>query len=141
MPVPKRLYELFCGAFAREAKAVALAESNEDPLAISPGGLSVGIMQQGADWQTTYPPSDPGVASWFHPLTTSHGTLLYQHAMAGGPWHPAFQLACYATFANKHSALDRLARLRLYHYGHEQDADPDGYAEHVMTFYGVLEGW
>jgi hypothetical protein len=130
MPIPKRMYDLYCGAYSREAKAIALAESQADPLAISPEGLGAGIMQQSAAWQKDYAP-----------LMGVVGSRLYEWAIAGGPWHPAFQLACYATFVWKHKTLDRLARLRLFHYGHEQDADPDGYAERVMQFFVTLEGW
>lgn len=135
------MYVLYCGTYAREAKAVALAESNEDPLAISPAGLGIGIMQQGRDWQLTYPPTDPA-ATWFSYFSgTSNAATLYQHAISGGPWHPAYQLACYATFCAKNKSLDMPGRLRLYHYGHEQGADDDGYVKNVMGFYDALVGW
>ena len=140
--VPRALYVLYCAAYAREAKAVALAESEETLLAISPGALGIGILQQSSAWQADYPPSHQSMLSIIrHPFTASTVDLLYAHAMAGGPWHPAYQLACYATFCHRNAALDRLARLRLYHFGHEQAADPDGYAQRVMTFYVQLEGW
>ena len=131
MSLSQRLYDLFLGTYVREGKAVALAESEEDIYAISPSGLGVGIMQQSAAWQVTFPPSMP-------PLDG----LLYGHAMATDRrWHPAFQLACYATFCYRHRTLDRLSRLRLYHYGHEQAEDPDGYVARVEQYYVTLEGW
>jgi hypothetical protein len=149
--ITKTFYQLYCGVYAREAKAVALWESDyvnpatqqreENPEAISPGGLGIGMMGQSIAWQHDYPPTDPA-ASWFHPFSfISQGATLYQHAIAGGPWHPAYQLACYFTFCTKHNTIGRAARWRLYHYGHAQDIDPDGYAARVMTFYDGLAGW
>jgi hypothetical protein len=147
--IPDRLYRLYLREWAREGMAVALAESQEDVLAISPGGLGVGILQQSAAWQADYAPTPSALGEPLSRLErletwigSADGGYLYGHAMATDRrWHPAYQIACYATFCFKHKALDRLARLRLYHYGHEQDADPDGYAERVMKFFVSLEGW
>jgi hypothetical protein len=131
MSIPDRLYLLYMGPYARETKASFMEESGEDPLEISPSGLGVGIGQQSAAWQVTYPPSMP-------PLNG----LLYGHAMATDRrWHPAFQLGCRATFCHRHSMLDMGARLRAYHYGHEQNSDPDGYVAKVMLWYDKLVNW
>ena len=128
--ISKALYVEFCGAYAREAKAVAWAESLEDPFAISPGGLSMGLMQQSGDWQETYPPSMD--------ILSGH---LYNWAISSGRWHPAYQLACYATFCRQARLLEMAARLRLYHYGHTQADDPDEYVRKVMNEWNELESW
>ena len=129
--IPKVMYVEYCGAYAREAKAVALAESLEDVVAISPGGLGCGILQQSAEWQATYPPTMP-------PLTSR----LFGHAMSTDRrWHPAFQLACYASFCLKAHLLAFDARLRLYHYGHLTADDPDNYVSRVMREWGQLAEW
>lgn len=130
--ISRQMYHLYCREFAKEAKALALAESNEDPFAISPEGLGCGLMQQSAAWQADYMPTPQGLGSGF----------LYGHAMSTDRrWHPAFQLACYAMFAYKHRDLSKEARWRLYHYGHLMDTDPDNYVAHVMESWNTLEDW
>jgi hypothetical protein len=130
--ISRAAYTLYCREFAKEAKAVAMAESSEDPFAISPGGMGVGIMQQSQGWQTDYMPTPMGIGSGF----------LYGAAMSTDRrWHPSFQLACYAMFAFKHRDLSKEARWRLYHYGHLMDSDPDGYVAHVMDSWRTLGDW
>ena len=130
--ISKAMYVEYLRGYAREGKAVALAESVEDPYALSPGGLGCGLMQQSAKWQETFPPLMEALANSF----------LFQHAMATDHrWHPAYQLACYATFCYKGRLLDLATRLRLYHYGHEQPEDPDDYVARVMREWGELASW
>ena len=128
--ISKAMYVEFCGAYAREAKAVALAESIEDPFALSPGGLSMGLMQQSEAWQQTYPPDSSVI-----------NARLFHWAVSAGYWHPAYQLACYATFCSRRHLLAMDARLRLYHYGHEQSDDPDNYVSRVLREWADLATW
>lgn len=128
----KRLFGLYLGDNAQEGHALAIHESDSDPPdvnAMSPGGLGVGILQQSARWQSDYTPSILAIPS-----------LLYDHAMrTDNRWHPAYQIACYATFCKKHADMKMDERFRLYHYGHPTMHDPDDYVEHVMRRFAALE--
>ena len=127
----KALYVEYLRGFAREAKAIVLAESIEDPYALSPGALSAGIMQQSLTWQETYPPLREALAN----------SYLFNWAMAVDRTHPFRQLACYATFVYRRGLLSMDARLREYHYGHEEAEDPDGYVDKVIREWNELAGW
>lgn len=128
MGVPVRLYRLYLGEYAREGRAVAMQESGEEPLQISPAGLGVGLMQQALSWQATYRPN-PKLLS----------LDLYAAALhTDCRWHPAYQIACYLTFCEEHKDMQLSERLRLYHYGHPTALDPDDYVPKVMGFYSKL---
>lgn len=128
-PIPIRVYQLYLGDYVREGRAIAIWESGgENIYALSPGALSAGLMQQSRAWQAQYAPTLP-------PVTAIIATNLYHWAMLGGPLHPYFQLACYATFCAKHADMIIDERLRLYHYGHPQMSDPDLYVKDVMDVY------
>jgi hypothetical protein len=136
--IPDRLYLLYLRAFARECKACFLWESEaldlhgENVYAISPAGLGVGVGQQSLAWQNEYMPTSKGVPS---------ETMLADALRTDRRWHPVFQIACYAEFCARSLSLDMESRWRLYHYGHIQPTDPDGYVRDVMTWWNKLANW
>lgn len=125
------LYKFFLNKTPHDwkwVKAVAMHESNENPWAIGDGGKAVGLLQQHQDWQDTYHPQDSrpsNLVAWFE---------------TDKRWHPAYQIACFATlwYHPLHAKLDERTKVLTYHWGHISTADTDGYYADVMRQFQLI---
>ena len=103
-------------------KQIAMRESSENPLAVGDVGLAVGLFQMHYDFIQTWAPM-PKAAIVVLPCDA-----IVIHWSAG-----IWALALH-NFLDHHSALDiSIAKaLRIFHYGHDEQADPDDYVADVL---------
>jgi len=113
-------------------KQIAMRESSENPYEVSDAGDAIGLFQQHWDFIETWAPM---------PLLDPARSLT---EVASLHWSPGVWALALRNFLSRHytQQITVAAALRIFHYGHDDAADPDGYVARVAsTRPSVALGW
>src|ERR1700675_1791491 len=127
MPIAKSYYQQCWPRNWYFPKYVALNESSENPFEISDAGDAIGIFQMHWDFIETW--AD-------YPNKFTEDDPVYREVVHSSPgvWKRAMRI-----FLGHHAALklEPATVLRIFHYGHDDTKDPDGYVVKVLRLAGT----